>query len=155
MLFFYFKGPDGDGDNTTVDDGDDSDLEDDSLLDDSESDSDQDDDGQDFRGAVTDWMEGDESRLEFPAALTPLDRRAIHQVAEELGLRHRSAGTGERRRVIIERPLLNPVNPEPMDVDQGNQPNQEIIPPAPIIVAPRPFRERRAPARLSDYVLNN
>ena len=116
---------------------------------DADQDDDDDDDDHDFRGAIMHWMEGEESRLEFPPALTPFDRRAIHEVAEGLGLRHRSIGTGERRRVVVQRRLPARQATEAMEVDQLDQEN---IPPEPEILHNRPRREPRAPAYLNDYV---
>ncbi|XP_023675485.2 DNA-binding protein SMUBP-2 [Paramormyrops kingsleyae] len=50
------------------------------------------------------FMEDPErSRLDFPASLSARDRLLVHQIAEELGLSHKSAGTGRERRITVTR----------------------------------------------------
>ena len=42
--------------------------------------------------------------LAFSRALTPIQRRVVHLIAQRLGLEHRSVGTGEDRFVVIVKP---------------------------------------------------
>jgi R3H domain len=73
-----------------------------------ESDSeDSDDHGQEdvnsFQEIIRNWMDETDKLLEFPATLSASERRIVHLEAENLGLQHRSRGTGADRRVLIQR----------------------------------------------------
>uniref|UniRef100_A0A8D2DWY3 R3H domain-containing protein n=1 Tax=Sciurus vulgaris TaxID=55149 RepID=A0A8D2DWY3_SCIVU len=54
-----------------------------------------------FRAVIEEFLASKETQLEFPASLTSHDRLRIHQIAEELGLRHESAGAGRARCVTV------------------------------------------------------
>ena len=41
-------------------------------------------------------------KMAFPANLTSVERRAVHELAEELGLCHASTGLGNARRITVE-----------------------------------------------------
>lgn len=119
--------------------------------DDSDSGGDSDDD---YRAQIEDWMEGDQPRLEFPPGLTPHHRQEIHEVAEGLGLRHRSIGQNERRRVVVERRLPPVARPDPPNAVADPVP-QALAPqdPPPERQLRASCRTRRAPAHLNDYVV--
>lgn len=54
-----------------------------------------------FRATIMEFLASEEAQLEFPASLSPHDRLRVHQIAEELGLRHESTGEGRARRVTV------------------------------------------------------
>ncbi|XP_006893295.1 PREDICTED: DNA-binding protein SMUBP-2 isoform X2 [Elephantulus edwardii] len=56
-----------------------------------------------LRAVIMAFVASEETRLEFPASLNAHDRMRVHQIAEELGLRHCSAGEGKARRVTVSR----------------------------------------------------
>ncbi|XP_047374036.1 DNA-binding protein SMUBP-2 isoform X2 [Sciurus carolinensis] len=69
-----------------------------------------------FRAAIEEFLASEETQLTFPASLTSHDRLRIHQMAEELGLRHESAGEGRARCVTVRkgrapRPASPPAQP--------------------------------------------
>lgn len=133
-IHLYFFGPDG---------------EPDSSFESGDSDSDGDDD---FRRQLIEWREGEEEILEFPASLTPFDRKTVHEIAESLGLRHRSIGIASNRRIVVQPPTA--------DQDCNPLPEAQIPaphdPPTPVTVSPpvqrASKRARKTPAHLRDYV---
>uniref|UniRef100_A0A6I8NXW6 DNA-binding protein SMUBP-2 n=1 Tax=Ornithorhynchus anatinus TaxID=9258 RepID=A0A6I8NXW6_ORNAN len=56
-----------------------------------------------WRATVLKFLESRESRLEFPPSLSSHDRLLLHQIAQELGLRHESQGQGRKRFLTISR----------------------------------------------------
>ncbi|XP_076971556.1 DNA-binding protein SMUBP-2 isoform X2 [Tamandua tetradactyla] len=54
-----------------------------------------------FRAMITEFVAGEKMQLEFPASLSPHDRMRVHQIAEEHGLKHDSAGEGRTRRITV------------------------------------------------------
>ncbi|XP_038619951.1 DNA-binding protein SMUBP-2 [Tachyglossus aculeatus] len=56
-----------------------------------------------WRATVLEFLESRESRLEFPPSLSSRDRLLLHQIAQELGLRHESRGQGRKRFLTISR----------------------------------------------------
>ncbi|XP_076848340.1 DNA-binding protein SMUBP-2 [Brachyhypopomus gauderio] len=45
-----------------------------------------------------------QAELQFPPSLSPHERLLVHQLSEELGLKHMSQGEGKQRRVTVSRP---------------------------------------------------
>lgn len=59
-------------------------------------------DGADhLRTAIAEFLASERTRLEFPASLNAHDRLRVHQLAEEHGLRHGSAGEGRARFITV------------------------------------------------------
>ncbi|KAM5247003.1 DNA-binding protein SMUBP-2 [Ctenodactylus gundi] len=54
-----------------------------------------------FRAMIMEFMASEESQLVFPASLNSHDRLRVHQIAEEYGLRHDSAGEGKARCITV------------------------------------------------------
>ncbi|XP_027625195.1 DNA-binding protein SMUBP-2 [Tupaia chinensis] len=60
-----------------------------------------------FRAMIAEFMASEKTQLEFPASLNSHDRLRVHQIAEEHGLMHSSAGEGKRRHITVsKKPLL-------------------------------------------------
>ncbi|XP_007902991.2 DNA-binding protein SMUBP-2 isoform X1 [Callorhinchus milii] len=61
-----------------------------------------------LREQITRFAEDDASqRLQFPPSLNSHDRLLVHQMAEELGLQHSSAGEGKERFIVVAKPDLS------------------------------------------------
>ncbi|KAL0168035.1 hypothetical protein M9458_036257, partial [Cirrhinus mrigala] len=63
--------------------------------------------------------EPNKTELQFPSTLNSHERLLVHEVSEEMGLRHESQGQGKNRRITVSRPLSVPeksVEPEQPDV---------------------------------------
>uniref|UniRef100_A0A673KME9 Immunoglobulin mu DNA binding protein 2 n=1 Tax=Sinocyclocheilus rhinocerous TaxID=307959 RepID=A0A673KME9_9TELE len=59
------------------------------------------------------------TELQFPSTLNSHERMLVHELSEEMGLRHESQGEGKNRRITVSRPPLEPdksVEPEQPDV---------------------------------------
>ena len=56
-----------------------------------------------FRSQLTDFLspKNNQSSLEFPSTLNSAERRAVHELATQLGLEHTSKGIGTQRRIIV------------------------------------------------------
>ncbi|XP_040826885.1 DNA-binding protein SMUBP-2 isoform X2 [Ochotona curzoniae] len=54
-----------------------------------------------FRALLAEFVAGEQTRLEFPASLNSHERLRVHQLAEELGLRHESSGEGKARHITV------------------------------------------------------
>lgn len=54
-----------------------------------------------FRARLLAFVASGDMQLPFPATLSALDRLRIHQLAEELGLRHESSGEGRQRILTV------------------------------------------------------
>ncbi|XP_016068953.1 PREDICTED: DNA-binding protein SMUBP-2 [Miniopterus natalensis] len=54
-----------------------------------------------FRAVIAEFVASEQTQLEFPASLNSHDRMRIHQIAEEHGLRHDSAGEGKSRFITV------------------------------------------------------
>ncbi|XP_032345951.1 DNA-binding protein SMUBP-2 [Camelus ferus] len=72
-------------------------------------------DGADhFRAMIAEFVASEETQLEFPASLNSHDRMRVHQIAEELGLRHDSSGEGKERFITVSKRVLPaPAAPPP------------------------------------------
>ncbi|XP_006861112.1 PREDICTED: DNA-binding protein SMUBP-2 [Chrysochloris asiatica] len=70
------------------------------------------DDVDHFRAMIVAFVESKETRLEFPTSLNSHSRMRVHQIAEELGLRHSSSGEGRERRVTVSK-SVHPALPTP------------------------------------------
>ena len=59
--------------------------------------------GEEFCAAVLVQLESLEAgaQLRFPAALSAKQRKAVHDLAQSLSLKHKSAGKGARRQVVV------------------------------------------------------
>lgn len=68
-----------------------------------------------FRAVIAEFVASEQTRLEFPASLNSHDRMRVHQIAEEHGLRHDSAGEGRERYITVSKrePLAPPAPPPP------------------------------------------
>ncbi|XP_073706078.1 DNA-binding protein SMUBP-2 [Garra rufa] len=63
--------------------------------------------------------EPNKTELQFPSTLNSHERLLVHELAEEMGLRHESQGEGKNRRITVSRPPSGPENsaePEQPDV---------------------------------------
>uniref|UniRef100_A0A8D1VUT1 DNA-binding protein SMUBP-2 n=1 Tax=Sus scrofa TaxID=9823 RepID=A0A8D1VUT1_PIG len=59
-------------------------------------------DGADhLRATIVEFVSSEKTQLAFPASLNSHDRLRIHQIAEEFGLRHDSAGEGRERFITV------------------------------------------------------
>ncbi|XP_036115835.1 DNA-binding protein SMUBP-2 [Molossus molossus] len=54
-----------------------------------------------FRALILEFVASEQTRLEFPSSLNSHDRMRVHQIAEEHGLRHDSAGEGQNRFITV------------------------------------------------------
>lgn len=59
------------------------------------------DGAEQFRAVITEFVASEKTQLEFPASLDSQDRMWVHQIAEEYGLRHESAGEGKERFITV------------------------------------------------------
>ncbi|XP_012521067.1 PREDICTED: DNA-binding protein SMUBP-2 [Propithecus coquereli] len=64
-----------------------------------------------FRSMIVEFVASEKTQLEFPASLNPHDRLRVHQIAEEHGLRHESAGEGRKRFVTVSKRAPAPSAP--------------------------------------------
>ncbi|XP_047631009.1 DNA-binding protein SMUBP-2 isoform X2 [Phacochoerus africanus] len=59
-------------------------------------------DGADrLRATIVEFVSSEKTQLAFPASLNSHDRLRVHQIAEEFGLRHDSAGEGRERFITV------------------------------------------------------
>lgn len=49
-----------------------------------------------------------QTELQFPASLNSHERLLVHQLCEELGLKHMSKGTGKERHITVSKPVTEP-----------------------------------------------
>uniref|UniRef100_A0A2K6DZN1 Immunoglobulin mu DNA binding protein 2 n=1 Tax=Macaca nemestrina TaxID=9545 RepID=A0A2K6DZN1_MACNE len=100
-----------------------------------------------FRAMIAEFMASDKTQLEFPPSLNSHDRLRVHQIAEELGLRHDSSGEGKGRFITVSKrapPALRPpAAPGPPAGTGGPAPLQPV-PPSPARTE-QPPREQRGP----------
>ncbi|XP_057362671.1 DNA-binding protein SMUBP-2 isoform X2 [Manis pentadactyla] len=54
-----------------------------------------------FRAEIVEFVASEKMQLEFPPSLNSCDRLWVHRIAEELGLRHDSAGEGRGRFITL------------------------------------------------------
>ncbi|XP_049748683.1 DNA-binding protein SMUBP-2 isoform X1 [Elephas maximus indicus] len=111
-----------------------------------------------FRAMITAFVASEETRLEFPASLNAHDRMRVHQIAEEMGLRHSSSGEGRGRRVTVSKstgPALLPSSPpqakrspSPVQAEPPPTPTQAERPSSPLPAEhpPLPVRAERPPS---------
>ncbi|KAM6160185.1 DNA-binding protein SMUBP-2 [Erethizon dorsatum] len=80
-----------------------------------------------FRAMIEEFVASEEMQLEFPVSLNSHDRLQVHQIAEEYGLRHDSAGEGKARFITVSkrghmgvssRAPLPPMPPSPGQPEQ-------------------------------------
>ncbi|XP_037373318.1 DNA-binding protein SMUBP-2 [Talpa occidentalis] len=92
-----------------------------------------------FRAVLEEFVGSTRAQLEFPASLSARDRMLVHQAAEELGLRHDSAGEGKRRFITVTKRA--PAAPPPPG------PGRASLPPAAssLSASEPPPREPRGP----------
>nr|XP_026252347.1 DNA-binding protein SMUBP-2 [Urocitellus parryii] len=76
-----------------------------------------------FRATIMEFLGSEETQLEFPASLSSHDRLRVHQIAEELGLRHESSGEGRARRVTLRKAGAGRRAPQP--ASQTEQPPRQ------------------------------
>ena len=76
------------------------------VLEEPESDDESTETEASIRDSIHTWLAGNDSFLEFSSTLTVSERRTVHLEAEQLGLLHRSNGTGEARHVTVKRRLI-------------------------------------------------
>ncbi|XP_004441185.1 PREDICTED: DNA-binding protein SMUBP-2 [Ceratotherium simum simum] len=65
-----------------------------------------------FRAVIAEFVASEKTQLEFPASLNSHDRMRVHQIAEEHGLRHDSAGEGKQRFITVSK-RVPPAPPPP------------------------------------------
>ncbi|XP_004481719.2 DNA-binding protein SMUBP-2 [Dasypus novemcinctus] len=115
-------------------------------------------DGADrFRALIAEFAASAQTQLEFPASLSSHDRLRVHQIAEEHGLKHDSAGEGKQRHITVSKSsppappagvggrALPPAPPHPVQLERpldeggGAQPDPKALP------LDRLQREQRGP----------
>ncbi|XP_004852234.1 DNA-binding protein SMUBP-2 isoform X2 [Heterocephalus glaber] len=91
-----------------------------------------------FRAMIKEFVASEEMQLEFPVSLNSHDRLRVHQIAEEYGLRHDSAGEGKARYITVSKrgPVgvgsRAPLSPEPSGPGQPEQTPGEQCSQAPL-----------------------
>lgn len=68
------------------------------------------------------------TELQFPSTLNSHERLLVHELSEEMGLRHESQGEGKNRRITVSRPPSGPEKP----VKEPEQPDMTGCTPAKI-----------------------
>ncbi|XP_037694261.1 DNA-binding protein SMUBP-2 [Choloepus didactylus] len=72
-----------------------------------------------LRAVIAEFIASEKTQLGFPASLSSHDRLRVHQIAEEHGLKHESAGEGKKRHITVSKKvppaqaLLPPASPSP------------------------------------------
>ena len=69
------------------------------------------------------------TELQFPSCLNSHDRLLVHQISEELGLRHESRGEGKDRCITVSRPLQSELT-EKVVKEEPTEVAQKIVPEA-------------------------
>ncbi|XP_012613015.2 DNA-binding protein SMUBP-2 isoform X3 [Microcebus murinus] len=82
-----------------------------------------------FRAMIVEFVASEKTQLEFPASLNSHDRLWVHQIAEEHGLRHDSAGEGKKRFITVSKRA--PAPPAPAAA-AGSQAVLRPEPPCPV-----------------------
>ncbi|XP_049637146.1 DNA-binding protein SMUBP-2 [Suncus etruscus] len=96
-----------------------------------------------FRARLLAFVASGDMQLPFPATLSALDRLRVHQLAEELGLRHESSGEGRQRILTVskrETPATvvaamdpaDPADPAPPGPAQAEPPDTKAKGPDPL-----------------------
>uniref|UniRef100_A0A8C5LCH1 DNA-binding protein SMUBP-2 n=1 Tax=Jaculus jaculus TaxID=51337 RepID=A0A8C5LCH1_JACJA len=88
-----------------------------------------------FRALIAEFVASEETKLEFPTSLNSHDRLLVHQLAEEHGLRHDSAGEGKARRITVRK--RSPVG-------AGSRAPQSPATPSPAQPEPEPSLEKQS-----------
>jgi hypothetical protein len=116
------------------------------VLEEPESDDESSETEASIRDSIYSLLAGNDIFLEFSSTLT-IGERTVHLEAEQLGLLHRSNGTGEARRVTVKRRLL----PD-QDADSGtaNEVPNVTSDDEPEIRSSK--RSRKHPTYLDNYV---
>ncbi|XP_023374063.1 DNA-binding protein SMUBP-2 [Otolemur garnettii] len=87
-----------------------------------------------FRAMIVEFLASEKMQLEFPASLNSHDRLRVHQIAEEHGLKHDSAGEGKQRFITVSKrapaPLASPAPPAPTAPMAPPAPTASPAPPA-------------------------
>lgn len=86
-----------------------------------------------LRAAIAEFVASKQTQLEFPASLNSHDRLRVHQLAEEHGLRHSSAGEGRARYITVSK-RAPPGTPPPAGAAAPAAPQPE--PPSPTQTEP-------------------
>ncbi|KAI6053984.1 DNA-binding protein SMUBP-2 [Marmota monax] len=83
-----------------------------------------------FRATIMEFLGSEETQLEFPTSLSSHDRLRVHQIAEELGLRHESSGEGRARRVTLRKAGAGRRAPQPASQPEQppGQPHSQVQP---------------------------
>ena len=68
---------------------------------------------QAIRQRLSEFAQSDKDELRFPGSLSAEERGAVHQVAEQFGLAHRSHGSGSNRQLVVSRKQALPPLPPP------------------------------------------
>uniref|UniRef100_H0X5A5 DNA-binding protein SMUBP-2 n=1 Tax=Otolemur garnettii TaxID=30611 RepID=H0X5A5_OTOGA len=85
-----------------------------------------------FRAMIVEFLASEKMQLEFPASLNSHDRLRVHQIAEEHGLKHDSAGEGKQRFITVSKRAPAPLaSPAPPARASGQAPLQPA-PPSPV-----------------------
>ncbi|KAF6333207.1 immunoglobulin mu DNA binding protein 2 [Rhinolophus ferrumequinum] len=94
-----------------------------------------------LRAVIAEFVASEQTRLEFPASLNSHDRMRVHQIAEEHGLRHDSAGQRKERFITVSK-RVPPAPPAPLAPPAPPAPPAPLAPPAP----PAPLAPPAPPA---------
>ncbi|XP_055987761.1 DNA-binding protein SMUBP-2 [Sorex fumeus] len=90
-----------------------------------------------FRAQLLAFVASEQTQLPFPATLSPLDRLRVHQLAEELGLRHDSSGEGAQRFITVSKRATTgpataiPTSPTPPSPAEAESPGAGARGPGP------------------------
>ncbi|XP_007256031.3 DNA-binding protein SMUBP-2 [Astyanax mexicanus] len=68
--------------------------------------------------------EKNQTELQFPSSLSSHERLLVHQLSEELGLKHVSQGTGKQRRITVSK-----IVPEGASKEPAEEPSKELTTP--------------------------
>ena len=100
---------------------------------------------------IRNWMDETDHVLEFPATLSTSERRIVHLEAENLGLHHRSRGTGVDRRVMIQKRVAEAAASD-LTSSEHQCHDDEVHVSTEETVMWRSKRARKHPEHLNDYV---
>ncbi|XP_020040567.1 DNA-binding protein SMUBP-2 isoform X1 [Castor canadensis] len=99
-----------------------------------------------IRAVIAEFVASKETKLGFPASLNSHDRLRVHQIAEEYGLQHVSAGEGKARYITVTKRSPAPLPPTPPNHVWLEQPFGEQSSQAPLdqkaLQLERPQREQ-------------
>ncbi|XP_017504092.3 DNA-binding protein SMUBP-2 isoform X3 [Manis javanica] len=84
-----------------------------------------------FRAEIVEFVASEKMQLEFPPSLNSCDRLWVHRIAEELGLRHDSAGEGRGRFITLSKRAPGPTQAERPPGEQGGRAPPDLKAPHP------------------------